>query len=146
MSAAAIDAGGSSLRDFIQSNGSSGYFQRAAGQAAKPRQVVEVDDAAAVDSHEPRRVQPLHHGFNHQVTPRQGGQAVGGSQPLCQRLAVFSGQAPFGHQLVPHVQQSGLRGLCGPCLFVEQVHGAARLGGDLGDAPAHSAGAHNAHV
>jgi len=56
----------------------------------------------------------------------------------------IGGQLAFFHHPVPLGRDGGTRLLDGGGLGVEQQHGAAGLRGDLGDAPAHGARAHDA--
>src|SRR6185369_271877 len=90
-------------------------------------------------------VQALDHGLDHQIAISQFLHAAGDLQPLFAGLhrcgvhpALLDQACPLGEQLV-----AGFGNRLRP--GVVELDDAARLGGDLGDAPSHGAGTDDAH-
>ncbi len=91
-------------------------------------------------------IQALDDGLHHQVAAREVLQAGGSLEsPLAGRRG-GSVHAALGRELVPLVCDGLLRGRHGGGLLVVEGDGAAGLGGDLGNAAAHGAGADDGDV
>ena len=90
-------------------------------------------------------VELFHNGFDHQFTVSQVLHAGRAQQTAFVSCHGFSSQSAFFLQLVPLLEHGITRFLDGFSLCVIQPDLAARLGCNLGDAPAHGAGANDGH-